>query len=288
MKSVLILCREETTDVKELIRALINKGIHAISAEPREIVVDIDRSGIRFLYQSRILELVCVLGWVSLSQREYGLWLLKAFEICNIPVLNGTEVLENGQNKFLNSVLLAYHEIPHIPTRLIGSYEQLEETAELLGFPLVLKPIVGAKGQQVVCVEDLKNLRNLAPYYFRDHKALYVQTCLDKPGRDIRVRVIDHEAEFAFFRYAKDGEFLTNLSVGGTWEECNLTPRMINLAEFCSRVFKSPIAGVDLLEIGEDDYVVIEVNTTPAITWPHMDTVFRVAEFIEKRVHLLS
>lgn len=72
----------------------------------------------------------------------------------------------------------------------------------------------------------------------------------------------------------------------GTWEACPLTPRMIELAELCSRIFQAPVAGVDLLEVDDDDYVVIEVNTTPAITWPHMETVRHVADLIEQRVHL--
>lgn len=286
VKSILILCREETPDVIELAAALNGRGLPAICARPYEITVDMDKSGIRFIFNHRILDLACVFGWVSLSQREYGLWLLKAFEICGIPVINGSDVLGSGQNKFLNSILLTKHQIPHIPTRFIGSYEQLEETAELLGFPLVLKPVIGAKGEQVVRVDDINSLRNLAPYYFRDHKALYVQACLDKPGRDIRVRVVDYKADFAFFRYAENGGFLTNLSSGGTWEACPLTPRMIALAEQCSRVFQAPIAGVDLLEVDDDDYAVIEVNTTPAITWPHMETVRHVADFIEQRVYL--
>ncbi|WP_434752340.1 ATP-grasp domain-containing protein [Paenibacillus amylolyticus] len=286
VKSLLILCREETSDVIELADALIERGIPTIYGKPCEITVDMDKSGIRFIYNHRILDLSCVLGWVSLSQREYGLWLLKAFEICGIPVINDSEVLGSGQNKFLNSVLLTQHEIPHIPTRFIGTCEQLEETADLLGFPLVLKPVIGAKGQQVVRVDDIHSLRNLAPYYLRDHKALYVQACLDKPGRDIRVRVVDYKADFAFFRYAENGSFLTNLSIGGTWAVCPLTQRMIELAELCSRVFHAPVAGVDLLEVGDDDYAVIEVNTTPAITWPHMETVRYVADLIEQRVHL--
>lgn len=286
VQSILILCREETPDVTELAAALNGRGLDAICARPYEITVDMDMSGTRFKFNDRTLNLACVLGWVSLSQREYGLWLLKAFEICGIPVINGSDVLGNGQNKFLNSVLLTVHQIPHIPTRFIGSCEQLEETAEILEFPLVLKPVIGAKGEQVVRVDDINSLRNLAPYYLRDHKALYVQACLDKPGRDIRVRVVDYRAEFAFFRYAVDGGFLTNLSSGGTWEPCPLTPRMIELAERCSRIFQAPVAGVDLLEVDDDDYVVIEVNTTPAITWPHMETVRHVADLIEQRVHL--
>ncbi len=286
VKSILILCREETSDVVELAAALNNRGHSAIYAKPCEVTVDMDKLGIRFILNDRVLDLTCVLGWVSLSQREYGLWLLRAFEIGGIPVINGSEVLGSGQNKFLNSVLLTKHQIPHIPTRLIGSCEQLEETADALGFPLVLKPVIGAKGEQVVRVDDINSLRKLAPDYLRDHKALYVQACLDKPGRDIRVRVVGYRAEFAFFRYAKNGGFLTNLSSGGTWETCPLTARLIELAEQCSRVFQAPVAGVDLLEVGDDDYAVIEVNTTPAITWPHMETVRHVADLIEQRVHL--
>ncbi|MED0738637.1 ATP-grasp domain-containing protein [Aneurinibacillus thermoaerophilus] len=280
--AVLILCREETSDVIELNRELKKRGYEVIVSTPQDILVRSCGGENQFLYRNEPLRISCVLGWVSLQQREYGMWLLKAFEIAGIPVINDTDVLTIGQNKFLNSILLNHHNIPHIPTFLVGNMDQLDEVINQLHFPLVLKPIIGAKGQMVIRVDDENALRNIAPFYMQGNKPLYVQAHINKPGRDIRVRVIDYKAEYAFYRYSDKGTFLTNLSVGGNWEECPLESDLSELAEKCSRVFNASVAGVDIVEDEQGNYLVIEVNTTPAITYPRDETVLLVANLIER------
>lgn len=284
MKEILLLCRERTLDVNGLSAELERRGRRVRVATPPDLLVRMEEGQNRFYFQTEKdpLEVSCVFGWVSLHQREYGMWLLRAFALAGIPVLNGADVLEIGQNKFLNSVLLQQAGIPHIPTALVGSLEQAESVAADIGFPLVVKPVVGAKGEQVARVDDLNALRNLAPFYMQGGHPFYLQACVSKPDRDIRVRVIGYQADYAFYRYLDKHGFLTNLSTGGTWAECPLTPELTALAERCARVFQAPVAGVDIVEDeSTGEYRVIEVNITPAITWPREETVPLVATLIE-------
>lgn len=284
--SLLILCREETSDVTGLAQEMTRRGTEVAVATPQDVIVFCGGEGrVEFTVGGRPLRPRCVFGWVSLHQREHGLWLLKAFELAGVPVVNGYDVLDVGQNKFLNSVVLAQNGIPHVPTFLVARVEDLARVSDVLQFPVVLKPIVGAKGHQVIRVDDENSLRNVAPFYLKEHRALYAQQCVRTPGaekRDLRVRVINHRAIYAFYRYAPPGGFLTNLSTGGSWNECPLTPEISELSERCSRAFKAPVVGVDIIEDERGDYRVLEVNTTPAITWPHEATVPYVADLVEQ------
>lgn len=286
--SLLILCREETADVTGLSQEMSRRGMEVVVATPQDVIVFCDggsQSRVEFIIGGEQMRPRCVFGWVSLHQREHGLWLLKAFAIAGVAVVNGYDVLDVGQNKFLNSVVLARHNIPHVPTFLIGRMEGLARVSGVLKFPLVLKPIVGAKGHQVIRIDDENSLRNIAPFYLKEHKALYAQQCIvssREEKRDLRVRVVNHRPVYAFYRYAPPGAFLTNLSTGGSWNECPLTPELAQLSEKCSRAFNAPVVGVDIIEDEKGDYRVLEVNTTPAITWPHEATLPYVADVIEQ------
>jgi RimK family alpha-L-glutamate ligase len=281
--TLLLLCRETTADVTGLTAELERRDLDVRVATPSEVVVRCAGARVEFELAQRPLAPEMVLGWVSLHQREHGLWLLQAFELAGVPVLNGHDVLSLGQNKFLGSVLLARHGLPHIPVELVADVDAAERAAARFGYPVVLKPIVGAKGQGVCRVDDRNALRNLVPFYLRVERALYLQQHVAKPDRDIRVRVVDFHAGFAFYRHAAPGEFVTNLSAGGDWQACPLDAEMVKLAEAAARAFAAPIAGVDLIEDG-GSYRVIEVNTTPAITWPHDPTVLDVADWIVREI----
>jgi RimK family alpha-L-glutamate ligase len=279
--SILVLAREETSDVTALLTALRERGHEARFAIPSDLVVRCEPDSVLFELDGTCIAPDCVFGWVSLWQREYGLWLMRAFALAGVLVLNDADVLEQGQNKFLNSVKLSCARIPHIRTRLIGSVAPLSQVVEELGLPLVLKPVVGAKGDGVCRIDTFAELQCAAADYIARYRALYVQQYVEKGNRDIRVRVIDNRAVHAFYRYAAPGEFLTNLSHGGRVEPCGLSPELVSLAERCSRAFEAPVAGVDILTDPAGALRVIEVNVTPAITYPHDETVPCVIDYIE-------
>jgi glutathione synthase/RimK-type ligase-like ATP-grasp enzyme len=148
----------------------------------------------------------------------------------------------------------------------------------------VLKPVVGAKGEGVIRVDTLAELERAAADYIARYHALYAQQYVEKADRDIRVRVIDQRAVHAFYRYAAPGAFLTNLAHGGRVEPCPLWPELVALAERCSRAFEAPVAGVDILSDPGGVLRVIEVNVTPAITYPHDETIAYVVEYVESRL----
>jgi RimK family alpha-L-glutamate ligase len=278
----LALIREETADVTGLRAALARRGHTAITAVPQQISVRLD-GGVGLRVDGEPVEPDVALGWVSLHERERGAWLLAACELAGIPVVNGAAILGAGQNKFIASARMAALGIPHIPTWLVGRRADLEPALAALGLPVVVKPLVGAKGYGVRRLDTRDAVEDAVAPAFAAGDPVYLQAHIDKPGRDIRVRVIDGVADFAFYRYAAEGAFLTNLSAGGRWEPCPLDPPLVALAESCARSFDAPIAGVDVLEDKHGALRVIELNVTPAITWPHEGTVELVCDLLERR-----
>lgn len=280
MAKILILCREITEDVSALWAMLAEHG-HAIAvSNPESLTVQMDVNSISFWLNGQVYFPDLVFGWTSLHHRERGEWLMTAFQMAGIKVLNTAAVLGIGQNKFIASALMSKLGIPHIPTWLVGSPKHLELAITALQFPLVIKPVYGAKGQGVMLVEDAVALQQAAQPYFLANSPVYLQQRILKPNRDIRVRVINYEADFAFYRYVAEGKFISNLCQGGKFSPAKIDDALRELSERCARAFQAPVAGIDVCEDETGAYHVIEVNMTPAITWPHQATVEKVSRLI--------
>ncbi|MDF5732608.1 MAG: ATP-grasp domain-containing protein, partial [Rhizonema sp. PD38] len=166
--------------------------------------------------------------------------------MAGIKVLNNAAALSTGQNKFVASALMSKLGIPHIPTWLVGSPQQLELAIAALQFPLVIKPVSGAKGQGVMLVEDAVALQEAAQPYFSANLPVYLQQRIRKPDRDIRVRVINYKANFAFYRYVAEGKFISNLCQGGKFSPAEIDDALRELSERCARAFQAPVAGIDI------------------------------------------
>lgn len=275
------MCREETADVDALQQILGRvEGLTIRASDPTRIDVQMEPGRIIFRLDGKPFQPALVLGWTSLHHGERGRWLLWAFEMAGIKVLNGAQALAFGQNKFLASVRMSLTGIPHIPTWLVGSTRQLEMASDALRFPLVIKPVHGAKGDGVRLVSDMVTLQHACALYFSRNLPVYLQQQVMKPGRDIRVRVIDYVADIAFYRYVAEDGFLTNLSQGGEFRPVKIDEQMRDLAERSARVMQAPIAGVDICEDETGAYHVIEVNMTPAFTWPYEQSAQKVGQLI--------
>ena len=96
-------------------------------------------------------------------------------------------------------------------------------------------------------------------------KLLYVphfyQAFVDSSkGRDIRIIVIGGKAVGAIERIAKDGEFRSNVELGGQAFPIDPPKAYIQTAEKIAKTLGLDYCGIDLLE-GEDGPIVCEVNS---------------------------
>jgi hypothetical protein len=81
--------------------------------------------------------------------------------------------------------------------------------------------------------------------------------------RDLRVYVVDDDIVGAMHRYAPEGDWRTNVALGGAVEDATeeMPDEAAETALYAAEVMELDYAGVDLIE-GNDGWFVLEVNPT--------------------------
>ena len=90
----------------------------------------------------------------------------------------------------------------------------LKQVEKELSFPLVMKKSYGSFGAGVVLVSDFEELKKWANEWLHVPH-LYQEYVRESCGRDIRVIVVGGKALGGMERVAKEGEFRSNIELGG-------------------------------------------------------------------------
>ena len=135
----------------------------------------------------------------------------------------------------------------------------VEEAAQALGFPLVLKECFGSFGQQVYLFYDVASLREKVTA-LQGTPLLFQAMVTESHGRDIRINVVGSRVVAALLRTSADGDFRSNLSRGGTMQCYTPTRDEASLALRAVKALGLNFAGVDVL-FGSAGPVLCEVNS---------------------------
>ena len=196
----------------------------------------------------------------TLDGVEPGLLALLLLERRGVRVLNPVDALLAAHDKLRSAGILNRSGVPHPATTVVTGGEK----TPLLGSPCVVKPRYGSWGRDVFRCESTDDLDACLEAirerpWFRRHGAL-VQELLPPPGRDLRVIVAGGRVVGAAERVAGEGEWRTNVSVGGSLRPVRLDEDAAELARTAAAVAGADLVGVDLLPVGDGRYVVLELN----------------------------
>ena len=194
-----------------------------------------------------------------------GLHFTASLEFMDIPVLNKFEVANICGNKMFMTLLLKKNNIPTPKTYFSFSSESATENLEKVGFPLVIKPVIGSWGRGVMPLKDKDTME--AVFEIRDitdsphDRIYYLQELIQRPPRDIRIITVGDEPIAAMYRKSSGG-FKTNIALGADPELCEITKEMEDMAVKASKAMGGGILGIDMMEDEKNGLVVHEVNNT--------------------------
>lgn len=193
-----------------------------------------------------------------------GLYALRMLELHGIPTVNTYATANVCADKLLTSAALSEATVPQPQYRLAFTPETALDAAEELGYPVVIKPVVGSWGRLVGRLNDrqaaetvFEHKQVLGSY---QHGIFYLQEFVNKPGRDLRVFVVGDETVAAVYRNSE--HWITNTARGGTASNCPVTPEIDTISRQAAAAVGGGVLAVDLLEDPNRGLLVNEVNHT--------------------------
>jgi ribosomal protein S6--L-glutamate ligase/gamma-F420-2:alpha-L-glutamate ligase len=181
----------------------------------------------------------------------------------------------NPVNKRLFSLKVTTYEIlaraglPVPKTIIFKNNIKKEFLIDELGLPMVVKPEDGYGGSDVKLIKTGKDLENTIKQIKDSSSVILVQKYIESSkGKDLRVQTIGYEAIFSVIRRASDSnEFRSNVKLGGSLEEVELTEEIKILSNKIAKAMGLKLLGIDFL-FTENGFVVTEVNTMPGSSLP--------------------
>lgn len=217
--------------------------------------------GDSFFDINQLPESVDVLFERSISYSR-GLYISRIFEAHGIPVVNSSLVAERCGDKYITSQILAKNGIPTPRVLMAFDEESALRAIEAMGYPCVLKPVVGSWGRLLAKVENRPMAESLIEHKATlgvNHQVFYIQEYIDKPGRDIRAFVIGDETICAIYRSSEN--WITNTARGGIATNCPVTHEIADLCQRAARAVGGGLLALDLFET-ENGLTINEINHT--------------------------
>ncbi len=269
MKHLVALVSGFGWHVQDLARASALVGVKLDPLPFPKVVGEVGRSLSRVLASGFDLGqvdgiLVRMMPPGSLEQVIFRMDALHRLEALGVPIFNPPRAVEAAVDKYLALALLESRGIA-VPETWVGeSAAEAQAAFARLGGDVVVKPLFGSEGRGLVRVSDpelaLRTFRTLE----RIGCVLYVQKYVRNPGYDLRAFVLGGRVIGSIRRYARSGEWRTNVAVGGRPEVCRLDPASERLAIESARAVGAIMAGVDLLpDLEHGGNTVLEVNAVP-------------------------
>ncbi len=193
-----------------------------------------------------------------------GLYVCRIFNIWGIPTVNTAAVAEACGDKLITTALLARAGVPQPHSRVAFTPKSALETIEAMGYPVVLKPVIGSWGRLLAKVNDRDTaeaiLEHKATLGSVQHSVFYIQEYIKKPGRDIRAVVVGDKVITAIYR--KSAHWITNTARGGEGELCPVTPELAEVSLKAAQAVGGGVLAVDVIEDPDRGMLVNEVNHT--------------------------
>jgi RimK family alpha-L-glutamate ligase len=205
-----------------------------------------------------------VLGRLDVTRNlegvEPGMWELRRAKARGVHVLNEAGALLAAHDKLTTAIRLAAAGLPHPRTAHVDGGSVIPN----LRPPFVVKPRFGSWGRDVYRCEDslqlVACLASLSERGWFERQGVLVQELVRPRGYDLRVIVAAGQVAGAIERVAADGEWRTNVALGGWRRPTDPPVEARALAIEAAAALGGDLVGVDLLPDEQGGWTVLEVN----------------------------
>lgn len=250
-----VLYSRVRVEEKWIFESLEKRGVDYEKIDDRQVIFNLTNPGPWIKYDV-VLER-------SLSFKN-GLYATQILNSWGIPTVNMSHVAATCGDKLATSIALNQAGIPQPNVWVAFTPEAALEIMDQIGFPVVLKPVIGSWGRLLSKINDRDAAETILEHKetlgSTQHSVFYIQEYIQKPGRDIRTFVIGDRTVCAIYR--NSSHWITNTARGGKAEICPVTPELNDLSVAAAQAVGGGVIAVDILEDPQRGYLINEVNHT--------------------------
>ncbi len=242
-----------------------------------------------------LYELDAFFSYNAGEQTRYQVYLYGVLDR-HVPCINNYRAFSISEDKFQTNDLLRSNGIA-TPDYFLCHREDVETIRKkvLEWGKAVFKTVDGWGGMGMALVDSKDKLDMILPFLNQtDLRFFYIEKFIDYDGSDYRIDIVDGEFIACYGRKAKEGDWRTNVTSGGSviMRECD--EDVIDLAKRAAKAIDIEIAGVDIIyDRANKRYVVLEVNGIPAFATPEQEKmgldfndmkIEKIAKLIDKKI----
>src|SRR5579863_4830993 len=265
---LLLLSRNATLySTSRLVLAARSRGHEVSVADPLDLRIVISRGRPSLYLGSRVAPHAdLVLPRIGASITNYGLAVVRQFDLMGVPVLNTALAIARSRDKLRAMQLLTKKNIDVPVTVCARTPDSIEQAlVQVGGAPCIVKLQQGAQGIGTMIAETSQAVTSLLETLWAMGQDIILQQYIaEAKGRDLRAIVAGGRVIASMRRQAKAGEFRSNLHRGGLGVNARLEQRYRRAAVAATRVMGLEVAGVDMLETREGPKI-LEINSSPGL-----------------------
>lgn len=210
-------------------------------------------------------EVDLVIPRIGASITNYGLAVVRQFDMMGVPVMNTAIAIARSRDKLRAMQLLTKKHID-VPTTVCARTPHAVPVAlGLIGTPAIVKLQQGTQGIGTMIAETPQAVGSLLETLWAMGQDIILQEYIaESRGRDLRAIVVGQRVVASMRRQAKSGEFRSNLHRGGLGVRVKLDARYAAAAVAAVKVMGLDVAGVDMLE-AKSGPKILEINSSPGL-----------------------
>ena len=224
---------------------------------------------------------------------DYGLAVVRQFENRGVFVTASSLGISKSRDKLASLQLMSHLGLPVPKTAVIEREESIGVAMQIVGGPpAIIKLNTGTQGRGVILVKNLATAVAVYKKLRNTHKQILLQEFLpEADGKDTRVIVVGNECIAAMQRIAPQGDFRSNLHLGGTAVKIKPSPEAIKIALDATKAHGLEVAGVDIIHSNRGN-LILEVNSSPGLEGIEKASGHNVAksiiQFIEQKLSKMN
>lgn len=266
---IVILSRKSTLySTRRLTRAARARGHTVRVLNPLHFTMVLSTGKPEIYYKGRpITPPDAVIPRIGESITFFGLAVVRQFEMMGVYCVNESNAIARSRDKLRALQLLSRSdEVGVPPTALARDPDHARlMLSHVGGPPAIVKLVQGTQGAGVVIVDSKASFESVIDaFHAIGHNILIQSFVKEAQGTDIRAFVVGRRVVAAMTRKAVEGEFRSNVHLGGSASKATLSPEYRKAAVAAAGAMGLNVAGVDMLASNEGP-MIMEVNSSPGL-----------------------